>query len=63
MNFEKCIWDDRSRDIYHFSRKMLEKSNWAPETGEALLNAYEKERPEAGLTCITDWPIRRNSGR
>ena len=43
MNFEKCIWDDRSRDIYHFSRKMLEKSNWSPETGEALLGAYEKE--------------------
>ncbi len=43
MNFEKCIWDDRSRDIYHFSRKMLEKSNWSKETGEALLGAYEKE--------------------
>lgn len=45
MNFEKCIWDNRSRDIYHFTRKMLEKSNWAPETGEALLNAYEREVP------------------
>lgn len=51
MNFEKCIWDDRSRDIYHFSRKMLEKGSWAPELGEALLNAYEKElhlMPEDG---------------
>lgn len=51
MNFEKCIWDDRSKDIYHFSRKMLEKSNWQPEMGEALLNAYEKELtlpPESG---------------
>lgn len=45
MNFEKCIRDNRSRDIYHFSRKMLEKSNWATETGEALLGAYERELP------------------
>ena len=43
MNFEKCVRDDRSRDIYHFSRKMLEKSDWQAEVGEALLNAYEKE--------------------
>lgn len=43
INFEKCVWDDSSKDIYHFSRKMLEKSNWRPETGEALLGAYEKE--------------------
>lgn len=51
MNFEKCIRDDRSRDIYHFSRKMLEKNDWQPEVGEALLNAYEKEQkltPEDG---------------
>lgn len=45
MNFEKCIWDNKSRDIYHFSRKMLEKSNWAAEAGEALLGAYERELP------------------
>lgn len=45
INFEKCIRDDRSRDIYHFSRKMLEKNNWAVETGEALLGAYERELP------------------
>lgn len=44
MNFEKCAWDDGSKDIYHFSRKMLEKSNWLPEIGEALLDAYEKEQ-------------------
>ena len=43
INFEKCVWDDSSKDIYHFSRKMLEKSNWQLETGEALLGAYEKE--------------------
>lgn len=51
MNFEKCVWDDASKDIYHFSRKMLEKSNWMPEIGEALLDAYEKETeltPESG---------------
>ena len=43
INFEKCVWDDRSKDIYHFSRKMLEKSDWQTETGEALLDAYERE--------------------
>lgn len=43
MNFEKCVWDDGSKDIYHFSRKMLEKSGWQPEIGEALLSAYERE--------------------
>ena len=43
MNFEKCAWDDGSKDIYHFSRKMLEKGGWAPEIWEALLNAYERE--------------------
>ena len=51
MNFEKCVWDDGSKDIYHFSRKMLEKSNWLLETGEALLGAYERElelTPEDG---------------
>ncbi len=45
VNFEKCVFDDRSRDIYHFSRKMLEKNNWSPEIGAALFNAYEKELP------------------
>lgn len=45
INFERCVLDNRSRDIYHFSRKMLEKSNWAAETGEALLGAYEREFP------------------
>ncbi len=51
MNFEKCIWDNRTRDIYHFSRKMLEKCNWLPEVGKELLDAYEKEyllTPEDG---------------
>lgn len=51
MNFEKCVRDDRSRDIYHFSRKMLEKSDWQAEVGEALLDAYERElrlTPENG---------------
>ncbi|MBD5551763.1 MAG: phosphotransferase [Lachnospiraceae bacterium] len=43
MNFERCVWDDRTRDIYHFVRKMSEKNDWLPEMGKALLNAYEKE--------------------
>ena len=45
FNFEKCTWDDASKDIYHFSRKMLEKNDWQQETGEALFDAYEKELP------------------
>lgn len=45
LNFEKCIWDNRTRDIYHFSRKMLEKCDWMPEVGKELLDAYEKEFP------------------
>lgn len=43
FNFEKCAFDDASKDIYHFTRKMLEKSNWQPEVGEALFGAYERE--------------------
>ncbi len=45
MNFEKCAWDSRTRDIYHFSRKVLEKCNWLPEVGKELLDVYEKEYP------------------
>lgn len=45
MNFEKCIWDNRTRDIYHFSRKVLEKCNWLPEIGKELMDAYEREYP------------------
>ena len=43
INFEKCIWDNKSRDIYHFMSKFLEKNNWSPQLGEMLLQAYESE--------------------
>lgn len=45
MNFERCVWDNRTRDICHFGRKMLEKCGWLPEVGEKLLDAYEKVYP------------------
>lgn len=43
INFEKCSKGSPVRDIYLFMRKLLEKSNWKPETGFFLLTAYEKE--------------------
>ena len=43
INFEKCVWDNKTRDIYHFMRKFLEKNNWSPQLGEQLLQAYEAE--------------------
>ncbi len=45
VNFEKCIWDNRTRDICHFTRKMLEKHNWQQKIGEELLSSYEKVYP------------------
>jgi len=44
INFEKCIWDDATRDICYFLRKVLEKHNWSMEIGDSLLNAYHSIR-------------------
>jgi len=45
INFEKCIWDNATRDICYFLRKILEKHDWSIKIGEELLNAYEQVRP------------------
>lgn len=44
INFEKCIVDNPVRDLYLFMRKLLEKSNWSVELGDALLKTYNSER-------------------
>lgn len=53
INFEKYILDQPVRDLYLFMRKILEKSNWAQEVGERLLNAYDKVRPLSAADRIT----------
>ncbi len=45
INFDKIIADRQIRDLYLFMRKILEKSNWSLETGESLIEAYNKIRP------------------
>lgn len=44
INFEKCVRDNPVRDLYLFMRKLLEKSGWSAELGNALLDAYNSER-------------------
>ena len=41
INFEKCQWDSRVRDIALFLRKTLEKADWDVELGSALMQEYE----------------------
>ena len=45
LQFEKYMADFPCRDLYLFSRKLLEKNNWDAEIGRAVLETYEKERP------------------
>lgn len=45
VNFEKCQADGPIRDLYLLLRKLLEKSDWDCNRGEALLAAYESVRP------------------
>ncbi len=45
LQFEKYAADFPCRDLYLFSRKLLEKNNWDVETGKAMLEIYQKERP------------------
>ena len=44
-NFMKCRYDVQVSDLYQFLRKILEKQNWSPQLGRAILNAYEQVRP------------------
>lgn len=45
VNFEKCVRDDPSRDLYLLLRKLLEKSDWSAGLGRELLEAYEDISP------------------
>ncbi len=44
INFEKCVCDSPTRDLYLFMRKLLEKNGWSENTGFELVNAYNKVR-------------------
>lgn len=45
INFEKCQWDSRVRDIALFLRKTLEKADWDVELGSVLMKEYEAVNP------------------
>jgi len=42
---ERFTYDLQIRDLANFVRKMMEKNNWDPKLGSALLEAYGKVRP------------------
>ena len=44
-NFEKCGYDIQINDLYQFVRKIMEKQEWSPQTGDQMLDAYSRERP------------------
>lgn len=45
INFEKCQWDSRVRDVALFLRKTLEKADWDVVLGSLLLEEYESINP------------------
>lgn len=49
VNFEKCQWDSRVRDIALFLRKTLEKADWDRNLGRMLLLEYESVNPLSDL--------------
>ncbi len=44
-NFTKCKYDVQVGDLYHFMRKILEKQNWNPRIGRAMLAEYDRQIP------------------
>lgn len=44
-HFEKSCMDIQVRDLYLFSRKILEKNDWSYDFGMRVLEAYQKEKP------------------
>lgn len=44
INFEKIALDNPVKDVYLFTRKLLEKNNWDLELGRELLHTYNEER-------------------
>ncbi len=45
VNYEHFGSGLQMEDLYHFMRKILEKHNWNPELGLAMLNEYERILP------------------
>ena len=44
INFEKAALEDPVRDLYLFTRKLMEKNNWDIRMGLAMLNEYDRIR-------------------
>ncbi len=44
INFEKIAMDNPVKDLYLFTRKLLEKNNWDLTLGRELLRTYNEER-------------------
>jgi len=41
-NFIKCRYDVQAGDLYQFMRKILEKQNWSPALGLAMVEEYDR---------------------
>lgn len=52
INFEKCQPGSQVKDVYLLLRKVLEKSDWQPALGKALLDAYKQLRPFSALEAL-----------
>ena len=44
INFDKMTLDNPIRDVYFYSRKLLEKNNWDLSLGRELIGTYNEER-------------------
>lgn len=52
INFEKCQAGSQVKDVYLLLRKLLEKSDWQPALGKALLDAYKQLRPFSAFEAL-----------
>ena len=52
INFEKSKPGSQVNDVYLLLRKVLEKSDWQPALGSALLDAYKKLRPLTAFEAL-----------
>lgn len=43
-NFEKCGYNIQINDLYQFLRKIMEKQGWNCQTGDQILEAYNREK-------------------
>ena len=44
INFEKMALDNPVKDVFFYSRKLLEKNNWDLSLGRELIDTYNEER-------------------